>query len=228
MQGNSRLQRNMDHSGRLSHWLWLSLLIVSSFLLSAKLAYGADEVIRSHLIEVDGQHKLVIANSVGQLDVRRHEEPQIQVEVIIEAGRKGLFRRKVDVSQADITIEQGEPVIRLAFEEDNMSTKWVVYVPMFSEVQLRNGVGQIKTEWLASALDVEVGVGEVRVDMDPNELGRFTADVGVGSIQATGVDDYAASRKLVAESSSGQGRGDKDLAIEVGVGDIQVKALSSQ
>lgn len=228
MQNNPILPRTFNNSGRLSHWPWLCLLIGCSFLLSAKAAYGADEVTRSHRIDVAEEQRLVIKNSVGQLDVRRHDEPQIHVEVTIEAGRKGVFRRKADVSQADITIEQSDALIRLAFEEDNMSATWVVYLPGLTDLKLRNGVGQITTEWLSSALDVEVGVGDVRVYVDPDQLGNFSANVGVGNIQATGVDDYVASRQIVTESSSGKGRGDKDLNIEVGVGDIQVKVDNAQ
>ena len=207
----------------------MGLLALTLYMLvSISQALAADEVTRSHRIDIEGQQTLVIENGVGRIEVRAHDKSEIYAEVIIEAGRQGIFRRKVDVSNTDITIERSSTQIRLALKEDNISANWVIYVPELEHLRLDNGVGQIKTEWLNSGLDLNVGVGDVRVNVDVEQLGDFSANVGVGSIKAEGLQQYNSSRRVVAESSSGKGRGDKHLTIEVGVGDIQVNAKSAR
>ncbi|MCC5880952.1 MAG: hypothetical protein JJU03_13800 [Idiomarina sp.] len=206
---------------------WMSVVVALTAVGFIGVATAADDKItRTHQIPVQGQSQLVIANGVGKVDVRHHDAPQIQLEVTIEAGRRGLLRRKVDISDMDISIDQTARRIRLELQEDNVTANWTVYVPAFEQIELKVGVGQLHTEWLDSALDVNVGVGDVRVYVDIDSLGEFSANVGVGSIQADGVHSYVSSRRIVTESGTGRGRGEHALDIEVGVGDIQVKAES--
>ena len=222
MQVRSKIQRSV------MAWSTGLLALALYMLVSVSQALAADEVTRSHQIDIERQQTLTIANGVGRIEVRAHNQSQVYVEVKIEAGRQGIFRRKVDISNTDITIERSDTRIRLALKEDNVSANWIVYVPELEYLQLDNGVGQIKVDWLNSGLDLNVGVGDVRVAVDIEQLGDFKANVGVGSINVEGLQQYSSSRRVVAESSSGKGRGDKPLTIEVGVGDIQVKVTHAR
>lgn len=215
-QTRSKIQRSVMTWG-------IGLLALALYMLvSISQVLAADEVTRSHQIDIEDQQTLTIENGVGRIEVRAHDQAQVYVEVKIEAGRQGIFRRKVDVSNTDITIEHNAREVRLALKEDNVSANWIVYVPELKGLKLDNGVGQIKVDWLNSGLDLNVGVGDVRVVVDIEQLGDFKASVGVGSIKADGRQQYNSSRRVVAESSSGRGHGNQDVTIEVGVGDIQL------
>lgn len=232
MNNNDTIDRNTTSGGLARSIYRNSIQLVCAVLALALMGVATvasatdDEITRTHQISVQGQSRLMIENSVGKMDVRAHDGPEILLEVTLKAGRHGLLRRKVDISDVDISVEHNDRRIRLALQEDNVSADWVVHVPAFEHIELKLGVGEMHAEWLDSSLNLDVGVGDVSVYVDIDSLGEFSANVGVGDINADGIHNYSSSRRVVTESSTGRGRGEHGLDIEVGVGDIEVKADS--
>lgn len=186
---------------------------------------GASKQIE-HQISVAEQHQLVIHNSVGSLDIRYAEQPYVSVEVTFEGQRSGVLRRKTDVSNMDIAINQNNRKLELRFEENNVNARWVVVAPAFAAIHIQQGVGSIESQHFSGNTTIKLGVGDVEIWLDPNLLADLDARVGVGAVSTQGLNDTRSNRRVVSESVTASGNGEYKLAAEVGVGDIRVRNLS--
>ncbi|NYF98107.1 hypothetical protein [Janibacter cremeus] len=66
------------------------------------------------------------------------------------------------------------------------STDWTVVVPAGVDVEIEEGVGRVMIEGIDGDVDVEAGVGDVRIT--EATAGRITAELGVGSLWVEAVE----------------------------------------
>lgn len=199
-----------------------------------------DRVTRVHRLEVAEATRLTLVNSVGDIEVRLGEGPDVEVEVTIKSSRRNWFSARPDVSKVDIDITRRGGQLRLALDEDNVSGRWLVTLPKkdWGLIEINAGVGDIEVEARAAKLEIDLGVGEVNarltsgiidVDVGVGDIKVFTGQasagniqgsVGVGEVTITGEGVNARGRGVVRIGAAGGG--DKDITASAGVGDIEI------
>ncbi|RUO32083.1 hypothetical protein CWE12_03585 [Aliidiomarina sedimenti] len=198
--------------------------ITSALLLVSVSALAADTVVRNHQIDGSETRRLTVENAVGTIQIKAADDDQIRAEVELEGQRHGIFRRKKDVSEVDIEINQRGDQLTLALHEDDVQGNWTLYIPDFEAVSVQLGVGSLEVDEVSAGFSIEVGVGSVELSMPQQALGAFEGNVGVGGISQSGLQNYSSNRAVVTESAEGHGLGNYSVTIEVGVGDITLNA----
>ncbi|MGX5914393.1 hypothetical protein ACR0ST_06620 [Aliidiomarina sp. Khilg15.8] len=181
------------------------------------------EEVREHQFAASDIKHLTVENGVGEIIVRASDDDSIRVSVTLEGNRSGIFRRKTDVSDVDISTQHRGDRLTLSMDVDNVNARWVVYTPAMEKMTLDLGVGNLRVENIEAAISIDVGVGNAEVETRKEWLGEFDASVGVGGISVRGLNEYSNKRQVVAEQGTGRGNGEYPLSIDVGVGDIEVQ-----
>ena len=83
-------------------------------------------------------------------------------------------------------------------------------------------MGEVEGVFGATALNVDLGVGNVDVELPLASTGAVKLSAGVGDTRLTGGGDTTVDRAFVSHELRGHGDGDFDAHIEVGVGDVEV------
>jgi hypothetical protein len=110
----------------------------------------------------------------------------------------------------------------LELEEDDTTTEWTVQLPVVAVTNIHMGVGEIKGTFGATELDVELGVGEVDIEVPAASAGDISVEVGVGDANLRGADDERSDGAMMFQDKRGKGQGDKEISVEVGVGEASV------
>jgi len=204
---------------KISPWLVfpVSLLVLPSVFadIHKQILHNVDA---SNLISVE----LLIP--VGELDIEIYNGNEIQLEIEIDARRRWFSFRNRSVDHIELEVRDGGPKLYLGIDEQNIEQHWRVRMPAKLALEIDMGVGDIQIEDFSNNLDVEVGVGSVRVDVVDTdfELIHLTAGVGDASIQ--GFSHRADNeRNFISAESNYHGDGELQITIEAGVGDIIVR-----
>jgi hypothetical protein len=107
-------------------------------------------------------------------------------------------------------------------EEDDTNSEWTVQLPVVAITYIDFGVGEIGGLFGATKLSVELGVGEVDVELPAASAGDIEISVGVGDADLRGATDEDKDSAFVSQDIHGRGNGDKEINLEVGVGDAIV------
>jgi len=181
-----------------------------------------DTVTRVHRFDLTGIEELEINNAVGKIELRLVEGDEIRLELEIEAQEEGFFRRRRDLDEVHLEIEERNGRLTLSLEEEKVSAYWIIEVPALAEIDIDMGVGEIDAEIGASRLDIELGVGEVDVSAQLAKTGDIDVSSGVGDARIRGAHNVYSSRMIVSEESEARGEGDLSIEVEVGVGSVRV------
>ena len=181
-----------------------------------------DKVNRAHRFDLAGIEELEINNSVGKIKLILVEGDEIRLELEIEAQEEGFFRRRRDLDEVHLEIEERNGRLTLSLEEEKVSAYWIIEVPALAEIDIDMGVGEIDAEIGASRLDIELGVGEVDVSAQLAKTGDIDVSSGVGDARIRGAHNVYSSRMIVSEESEARGEGDLSIEVEVGVGSVRV------
>lgn len=192
-------------------------------LFTASPAFARGEIVRDYSIDSEGIETIEIRAGVGDMRLRRSDGDTVSVRLAIEGSRRGVLRRRVDVSDMELEIDRQNGRLTLRFEPSGAKADWVVELPDLPDVQIRLGVGEIRGELPGSDSKVQVGVGNVELDVPKDAVRNAHATSGVGSAEIIGGDTTEASRNLVTESSRSEGPGEHDVRVEVGVGEIVLR-----
>lgn len=194
-------------------------------LAAASQALADNDVIREHQFDLRAIDTLEIHASVGSIDIVPASGDQLEVILRIEGKKDGWFGGARDVS--DIDLEPRERNGRLTLEQtaENTETHWLIRLPVVATTKLSLGVGAIKGDLPATAVEVHVGVGEVDIDYPGPAAGEMRLKVGVGDAGIQGDADIHTRRAFVSQNISASGRGIQDIDIDVGVGNIALQLL---
>ncbi|MCC5854881.1 MAG: hypothetical protein JJU10_04260 [Idiomarina sp.] len=185
-------------------------------------AVVADET-RNYRGDLDGIHKVVLTNNVGSIRIEHYDGNEIQVDVYLEAQRRGIFRRRADISDVELDARKGNGVLELRIDDENVSAEWIVRLPHVNTLDVTLGVGNVRIARLADTeLTVTVGVGNIDIGGQADGVGSVLAVTGVGSIASSGLEIVERNRAIVAEDIKASGRGDKPMELTVGVGKISI------
>lgn len=203
--------------------LLLSLLSVLPF---PAWSDDADIVERHYEYDVSDIDELHIDASVGSVRMEPAIGNTVIVDLVIEAESATswipFLGRDRDVSGMELTHQVRGRELWLRFDENHVTTDWVVRLPVLKALRVDLGVGLIEGELPDMPADIDLGVGSVELSAAGTSVGRIDLDAGVGDTRIRGASGTEARSALVGSESSGWGEGDHRIRIEVGVGDVSL------
>ncbi len=161
--------------------------------------------------------------SVGELEIETYDGDEIQLEIDIEAKRSWLSWRRRDIEDVELEVRESNSRVYLSIDERNIEQHWRVRMPAKLALDIDVGVGEIRIEDFSNDLEMEVGVGSVRIEVADTDYGLIHVEAGVGDATIRGFSGSSHNeRSFVSADASYRGEGDKKIEIEVGVGDVVV------
>ncbi len=195
----------------------LGLLPVSAFAASSKHI--------SETLDSSGLEGVKLEISVAELDIEVWEGDEIQLEIDIESNRNWLSWRRKDVAEIELEMDVNGSRAYLSLTEDNIDQDWRVRLPAHLALEVEMGVGDMRIEGLDNDLEVELGVGAVRVEMAADDVASINATAGVGDASIEGFRNRADNeQRFISADAYYVGAGEHDIHVDVGVGDVRVRA----
>jgi len=186
-------------------------------------AKADDSVTRQHEFDLQNFSEVEFTNSVGRLEIVPTDGREMRITLDIESDRGGFFRRRVDVDDMDLEVRERGDTLILVFDEKHVNAQWYVEMPAVDKTTIEMGVGELRLEIAATELNVELGVGDVDIDADENNVGRVDLDVGVGDARIRGGDLVDSKSAFISKRMHAEGKGQHDIEVDVGVGDVSVR-----
>lgn len=203
----------------ISPWI---VIPASLLMLSAVSADSTKQILRN----IDGSSlvSLELEISVGELDIEIYDGDEIQLEIDIEAQRRWFLFRNRNVDHVELQVRDDGSNLYLGIDERNIEQHWRVKLPAKLALEIDMGVGDIHIRDFANNLEMDVGVGSVRVELADIDYELIHLSVGVGEASirgfANGTDN---ERNFISADSYYHGEGDLRMNIEVGVGEVDVR-----
>ncbi|RUO21263.1 hypothetical protein CWE08_06700 [Aliidiomarina iranensis] len=217
------MSKAMETTMKKMSWIVLAFVASLSMLTLSTSAAASSEVERYHEISIADIQHVVLKNGVGSVYVEQGEGSNLTIRAQFEGKRSGIMRRTKDVSDMDINIRERNGVLTLSFSEDNVEATWRVTLPRVDKLDIDLGVGLVDVNIGATAVNIDLGVGDVKVVGLLSEAGAVSADVGVGAVSIDGAHDVSSKRAIVAETARGRGDGEYPINIDIGVGDAGIR-----
>jgi hypothetical protein len=217
-------------------------LLAALLALAPAIAPAADSVTRTRMLATDPVASIVVEAGVGEVRIEQGEGNAIDVRVTITPKRNtGPVGKLPDVSKLEMSATMRGDQLRLEVDSKNIEERWVLRLPkkVFSALEAKLGVGEVKITVPARRIEVDLGVGDARVDAASGAIsvrvgtgnaeirttrenvGTVEGTTGVGGLTVTGVDGTV-DRHWVGGSIAGKGRGREPIEVTVGVGDLTV------
>jgi hypothetical protein len=214
---NNRKRKMMKHK------IWpLTLGFIGLITLSTA-AFSANDRERtltdSYIVSSDTEIRLDA--TVGTVELRVTEGEEVEIELRVESDDDGWFASGGDLSEVLIKGERSGNQLEIsATPDDDMSQHWKVSVPRSRLLEVNLGVGEISGDLPFNNVKVDLGVGDVSLNLANGEYGLVEASVGVGDTSLRNFGKTQENRMLVTSESSYRGNGSTDVQVEVGVGDV--------
>ncbi len=181
---------------------------------------------------VDGQRLVFVDMPVGEIEVTGGDTGQIEIDVVIQCSR--LSRRCRNRAESiELVIDERPSAFEVHFEgypSHNVggapALEVTVRIPEALDFELEMGVGDVDITALRGDVRVDLGVGDVLVEVAEDTVGSVSLDVGVGSADidpAPPHGDRSGFLFLGNELRWDDGPGRSEIDIEVGVGEANVR-----
>lgn len=203
--------------------LAIAIVFAATAAVTSGTSYANNEASVNHEISLADINHVVLNNSVGSIYVSEGEDDYMQLRVEFEGKRSGMLRRVKDVSDVDVTIQERRGVLTVSFGEKNVEATWYVTMPSVAKLNVDLGVGMADISVSATAVALDVGVGDGKVTGKLEYAGALKADVGVGAATIHGGQDVRTNRAIVAETTRGRGNGEYPISVSVGVADAGIR-----
>jgi hypothetical protein len=217
--------------------LAVALLVIST----ALPAVASESVTRTRMLAAENIASIVVEAAVGEVRIEPGESDAIEARVTLIAKRNTGIGALPDVSTLQMSATTRGDQLRLEVDSKNIEERWVLRLPkkVFSALEAKLGVGEVKITVPARRIEVDLGVGDARVDAASGAIsvrvgtgnaeirttrenvGTVEGTTGVGGLTVTGVDGTV-DRHWVGGSIAGKGRGREPIEVTVGVGDLTV------
>ena len=219
----------------------LAVALLIAALLSSAVASASESVIRTRMLAAENIASIVVEAAVGEVRIEPGESNAIEARVTLTAKRNTGIGALPDVSKLQMSATTRGDQLRLGVDSKNIEERWVLRLPkkVFSALEAKLGVGEVKITVPARRIEVDLGVGDARVDAASGAIsvrvgtgnaeirsartnvGTVEGTTGVGGLTVTGVDGTV-DRHWVGGSIEGKGRGREPIEVTVGVGDLTV------
>lgn len=193
---------------------------------------GAAEPSRTLTLEQPskGLTGIVVQSGIGDVEVVAQDAPTVAVEVEVTAKHVSFFSSSgaAAVENATIVAERTGSTLHLRVDtpdRDNhgFSERWSIRLPATLAVRLKLGVGDVRVLDMKADLEVEVGVGDVRLESTYEAFGPLRARAGVGDVKLRTPEGRQTGEGFISRSLDSRGRGTAEADIRVGVGDIDIR-----
>jgi hypothetical protein len=219
----------------------LAVALLTAALLSSAVASASESVTRTRMLAAENIASIVVEAAVGEVRIEPGESNAIEARVTLTAKRNTGIGALPDVSTLQMSATTRGDQLRLGVDSKNIEERWVLRLPkkVFSALEAKLGVGEVKITVPARRIEVDLGVGDARVDAASGAIsvrvgtgnaeirsartnvGTVEGTTGVGGLTVTGVDGTV-DRHWVGGSIAGKGRGREPIEVTVGVGDLTV------
>jgi hypothetical protein len=156
--------------------------------------------------------------SVGDLHIRRGDSNRISLHYTVKSRRERNLKEShvdFDVRDKDATIEFHAPM------SGNTQFDVELEVPANTSLDLHEKVGDMTVEGIEGDKDLELGVGDIRVQREHSTYRLVRASAGVGDVNS---DGYGETSGWLGKTLKYHGDGQYELRAHVGVGDITLEA----
>ena len=154
--------------------------------------------------------------SVGDVHIKRGDASKISLRYTVKSRReKNVKEARVDfdVHGNDATIEFHAP------SSDNTQFDVELEVPASTNLDLHAKVGDLTVDDIQGDKDLELGVGDIRVENEHSGYRTVNASTGIGDVDG---DGYGETRGWLGKTLKYHGEGKYELRAHVGVGDIHL------
>ncbi|MGO1328210.1 MAG: hypothetical protein ACTHT9_00950 [Idiomarina loihiensis] len=209
----------------MKHKIWpltlgfIGLVTVSTAAFSAE----SERTLSSSYI-VSDDTEIHLDATVGTVELNVTEGDTVGIELRVESDDDGWFVSGGELDKVIIKGERdGNRLEISATPDDDMSQHWIVSVPRSRLLEIDLGVGQIEGEVPFNDLKVDLGVGDVSLNLAKGDYKHVEASVGVGDTSLKNFGNTQEDRMIVTSESRYQGNGSVRVQVEVGVGDVTLK-----
>jgi len=181
-------------------------------------------------IPTAGVASLRLVLAVGEIEVRGDGGEELRAELSVRCRRDSSCAGKIENVHLDST-RQGDRLIFTVrgypklLNSDNMQVDGVVHVPAGLPLDIDMKVGKLGVNAVGSDVRVDMGVGEVRVNVAADGIGRVHLDSGVGEAtlrSPSGRFEARRSMLIGAKLDWREGRGAALVDVDLGVGEVTV------
>lgn len=199
------------------------LLLVTAFAMPIVLADSYKRI--SHEIDASDFENLNLQISVAEVEIEVYDGDVIELDIQLEADRRWFSLRRGNVDNVELDQRSSGDTLYLEIDKDNIEQTWYARIPAKLAMRIELGVGEVNVSDLENDLNLDIGVGAVRVDVSSENYERITATTGVGDASIRGFSERADNERpsFVGADTYWEGEGEYEIRIEVGVGDAQVR-----
>lgn len=179
----------------------------------------------SRLIDASSLESVEIHAGIAEMDIEFYEGEQIEVEIELEAERRWFSLSRGSVDGINLEENASADNVYLGIADQKVRQRWQLRIPTKLALSVEVGVGDVELRDLSNSLEMDVGIGSVRIDVANVEFGMIQSSVGVGdsSIEGFGQQEVHNERSFVSADSYYRGDGELEIRIEVGVGEVLVR-----
>ena len=203
-------------------------IIKLSLILALFVSFSAEAAGRKQITQTFAASNLetvAFQISVAEVEIEVYDGDEIQLDIEIEADRNWLSLRRGDVDDVELEVRERDSTLRLSIEEDNIDQHWRIKLPAKLAVDFEMGVGDVRIEDFSNSMDMELGVGAIRVETKDVDYRSIHLSAGVGDTSIRGFENRSdQERSFISSDSYYNGDGELTMDIELGVGDIEVRA----
>jgi hypothetical protein len=166
---------------------------------------------------------------VGELKLRSTSDSTVEMVVEIECKRS---RRRCESAAEDLELRTRKRGDTLRVDLDGwpswgtsgLSVKVTVAVPEGHPVVVDMGVGKVDIRGLKSDLTIDLGIGDVEVEMDAEFVQSVSLDSGIGESSVAFDGQHISGKRsfLGDEVRWSEGEGNARIRIDLGIGAIDV------
>jgi hypothetical protein len=198
-------------------------VLLSLILLPLSLAYGVNDDWNYEQTYTDSRNfapggTLHVHLKVGDLHVKRGDSGKINLTYTVKS------RREKYVKDADLDFEVHGTDASLEFHTPYSSNTQIdvqLEVPANTNLDLHEKVGDLTVEDVEGDKDLELGIGDIRVEREHSTYRLVRASTGIGDVNS---DGYGETTGWLGKTLRYHGEGKYELRAHVGVGDITLEA----
>ena len=162
---------------------------------------------------------------VGVMDIEVYDGDKIELDIKLEPRRRWFTWRPRNIHAVEIEIGTSGSVLVLGIDRDDLKQHWRVRLPAALALDVDVGVGDVRVIDFSNELNMEVDVGTARVDVAHQDFRSIHVSSGVGDAILRGFQQSNESkRNFVSADAYYYGEGKHRIELEVGVGEAVVSA----
>jgi len=199
------------------------LALIAVFAMPVVLADSYKRI--THEIDASTFERLDIEMSVGEMDIEIYDGDVIELDIQLEADRNWFSFRRGNVDDVELDQRASGDTLYIGIDRDRIEQTWRARIPASLALTIEVGVGDVGVEGLNNDLNLDLGVGAARVEVNTENYHTVAATAGVGDAVIRGFAGGADNERhaLVGADAYYSGDGEFEIRVEVGVGDAQVR-----